>query len=308
MKKLSMIFAVLMVAITLTAQTPYLPLTVAVEDLTEPFPETAKAQVVNKLNQLLAKQGIASLDNNGQFVLTVFMVPQDKDVIAGPPMQIVETMEATFYVADVAQKTVLATASQTIKGAGRTETRAYMDALKHLNINTPTMAQFVEEGKAKILAYYDSEAPRMINEARALAEMHEYEHALSVIMVIPAQCKYYNESLQAGLDIFHAYQDYACVKNLQKARMAWSAEQNATGAQKAGEFLAQIYPDAACYGEAVEVYNDIKSKVLDDWNFEMKQYQDGVELEKQRIEAIRAIGVAYGNNQQPVTTNLGFLH
>lgn len=307
MKKLNMILAALMVALTLTAQTQYLPLTVAVEDLTEPFPETAKAQVINKLNQLLAKQGIASLDNNGQFVLTVFMVPQDKDVVAGPPMQIVETMDATLYVADVAQKTVLATASQTIKGVGRSETRAYMDALKHFNTNSPAMAQFIEEGKAKILAYYDSEAPRLMKEARALAEMHDYEHALSVVMVIPAQCKYYDESLQVGLDIFHAYQDYACVQNLQKARMAWAAEQNATGAQKAGEYLAQIYPDAACYGEAMDVYKEVKAKVLDDWKFEMKQYQDGIDLEKQRIEAARAIGVAYGNHQQPITTNMGFL-
>ncbi|MCQ2341868.1 MAG: hypothetical protein MJZ75_00030 [Paludibacteraceae bacterium] len=308
MKRFLTLCSVLCTAcICLIAQTEFMPLTVAVEDLTEPFPETAKVQVANKLNQLLAQNGIASLDNNGQFVLTVFMVPQDKDVLPGPPMQIIESMDATFYVADVAQKIVLSTASQTIKGVGRSETRAYMDALKHLNTNSPAMAKFIQDGKNKIIAYYDSEAPRIIKEAMALSEMHEYERALSMVMVIPSQCKHYDEAIKSGLAIFHAYQDYQCVQNLQKARMAWAAEQNATGAHKAGVYLAEIYPDAACYGEAMDVYKEIKAKVLDDWKFEMKKYQDSVDLEKQRIDAARQVGIAYGNHQQPVSTNIGFL-
>ena len=89
--------------------------------------------------------------------------------------------------------------------------------------------------------------------------------------------------------------------------MAWAAEQNATGAQKAGEFLAEIYPDAKCYEDAMNLYKEIKGKVLDDWEFEMKQYQDGIDLEKQRINAMREVGVAFGKGQQPTTTNIGFL-
>lgn len=307
MRKINLFIVGLLCSMSLCAQLEYLPLSVSVEDLLEPFPTTAKAQVVNKLNKLLTQQGIASLDNNSQFVITVFMVPQDKDVLPGPPMQIVETMEANLYIADVAQQTVLAATSQTVKGVGISETRAYMDAIKHLNISSPAMAEFVKTGKEKVIAYYDSETPRLIKLARTLSETHEYERALSLVMVVPAQCKYYDEALQAGLDIFHAYQDYACQQNLQQARMAWAAEQNAEGAKKAGEYLAQIYPDAACYGEAMDVYKEVKAKVLDDWKFEMKQYQDGVDLEKQRIDAARQIGVAYGQHQQPITTNYGFL-
>ena len=47
--------------------------------------------------------------------------------------------------------------------------------------------------------------------------------------------------------------------------------------------------------------------MLDDWKFEMKQYQDGIDLEKQRINAMREVGVAFGKGQQPTTTNIGFL-
>ncbi len=307
MKKINILGAALLCSLTLLAQTQYLPLSVYVEDLLEPFPETAKVQVTNKLNQMLTQQGIASLDNNSQFVLTVFMVPQDKDVVPGPPMQIVETMDANLYIADVAQQTVLATTSQEIKGLGRSETRAYMDAIKHLNISSPAIAQFIETGKNKIIAYYNSEAPRIMKEAKVLAQMHEYEKALYMLVTIPAQCQHYDAAIATSLDVFNAYQTYVCQQNLQQARMAWAAEQNAEGAKNAGEYLAQIYPDAGCYGEAMDLYKEVKNKVLDDWKFEMKQYQDGVDLEKQRIDAARQVGIAYGNHQQPTTTNIGFL-
>ena len=128
-----------------------------------------------------------------------------------------------------------------------------------------------------------------------------------MVVTIPAQCNKYDEALKVGLDIYQQYLDNQCAVNLAAARQAWAAEQNATGAQKAGEYLAQILPDAGCYDDAMALYKEIKGKVLDDWKFEMKQYQDGVDLEKQRINAMREVGVAYGRGQQPTTTNIGFL-
>jgi len=306
--KIRLFLVATLCSMSMLAQTEYLPITVAVEDVLEPYPATAKVQMINKLNQMLTAQGMASLNNNGQFVLTAFMVPQDKEVLAGPPMQIMETMNANLYIADVVQKNVLATMEQPVKGLGRDETRSYLDAIKHLNTSSPAVAKFIEEGKNKIIAFYDSESPRIMKEALVLSEMHEYEHALYLVTAIPSQCKYYDESLKTILTIFHAYQDYACSKLLQQARMAWAAEQNSAGAEKAGEFLGQIYPDAACYDDAMALYNEIKDKVLADWYFQMKMYQDQVDLEKQRIEAARQVGIAYGNHQQPTTNYLGWLH
>jgi len=301
MKRYFLSIAIVAIAAMLNAQNEYLPITVVVEDLVEPYPTTAKVQLANKLNQMLTAQGMASLNNNGQFVLTAFMVPQDKEVLPGPPMQIMETMNANLYIADVVQKNVLATTEQTVKGLGRDETRSYLDAIKHLNTSSPAVAKFIQEGKNKIIAFYDSESPRIMKEAMTLSEMHEYERALYLVTAIPAQCKYYDESLKTILTIFHAYQDYACNQLLAKAKMAWAADQNKVGAEAAGEYLGQIYPDAGCYDDAMALYTEIKAKVLEDWHFQMKMYQDQVDLEKQRIEAARQVGIAYGNHQQPTT-------
>jgi len=306
MKKISSFVLATLLSATMIAQNN-LAISVYVEDMVEPVPAAAKTQLTNKLNLLLTKNGVASLDYMGQFFITAFAVPQTKDVIPGPPTKYVETMDLTFYIADYTNKLVYASTSITAKGVGETEAKAYMDVFKHVNLNSEVLQKFVETGREKIIAYYDAEAPRLIQEARHKASMKEYEAALFLCSSIPAQCKYYEESLQAGKEIYQMYIDNQCLKNLQEARMAWAAQQNAEGATLAGQYLVNILPDAACYGEAMQLYSDIRQKVLDDWKFEMKQYQDGVDLEKQRIEAIKQVGVAYGNHQQPTSTNIGFL-
>jgi len=297
----------ILISMSMMAETEYLPIRVYVENLMEPFPANAKAQVENKLNQLLTQNSIASTSQDGQFVLTVFAVPQDKNVLPGPPMQIIETMDMTFYIADVANQLVFSSTSVTVKGIGQGEARAYMDALRQVNVQSDNMKQFVETGKQKIIDYYDHEADRIIAEAHALAVAYQYEEAIYKVLSIPSQCKAGDRALKEAVLIYQEMRDHQCNENLAKAKMAWAAEQNSVGAQKAGEYLANIYPDAGCYEDAMGLYTEIKGKVLDDWKFEMKKYQDGVDLEKQRIEATRAVGIAYGNHQQPTSTYLGFI-
>lgn len=50
---------------------------------------------------------------------------------------------------------------------------------------------------------------------------------------------------------------------------------------------------------------EIKKQIRSDIDFEMRdKYKDSIDLEKRRIDAARAVGVAFGNGQQPQTTNL----
>ena len=62
------------------------------------------------------------------------------------------------------------------------------------------------------------------------------------------------------------------------------------------------------YADAAKLMTEVKRQVRSDIDFEMRQkYNDQVKIERERIAAIRAIGVAYGKGQQPTTTNLMFL-
>ena len=308
MKKIfSTILAALMSATMFAAETEYLPITAYAMPDQEPFPEGAKAYLENKLNQMLTKNGIAGLDYTGQFILTAFTTPLDKDIIPGPPAKISEKMEMNLYIADVYAKKVFSTTSVTLRGLGETETRCYLNALSHMPLQSPQLAQFIAEGKAKIIDYYDHEGEAIIKKAEFLAKTKQYEEAIYWVSLIPQQCKHYDAALATGKAIYQMYIDNQCNINLAAARQAWAAEQNANGAVAAGEYLANILPDAGCYGEAMELYKEIKGKVLDDWKFEMKIYQDGVDLEKQRIDAMRQVGVAYGNHQPQKEINIEFI-
>lgn len=289
------------------AETQYLPISVYAGGDSETFPTGAKAMMENKLTQLLTKNGIAGLDYLGQFLLTATTTPLDKDVIPGPPMKVSEKMEMNLYIIDAYAKTIFSATSFTVKGLGETENRCYVNAIKNMPVQSPAIAKFIEEGKTKIIEYYDHEADNMIKKARFLCTQKEYEEALYLVTLIPQQSKKYDEALAAGLEIYQAYLDHECTVNLAAARQAWAAEQNKFGAMAAGEYLANILPDAKCYGEAMELYKEIKGKVLDDWKFEMKKYQDTVDLERARIESMRAVGVAFGNHQPQKEINIEFL-
>ena len=308
MKKLFTIcVAALMSASMLAAETEFLPISVYAADNTETFPWGAKSMVENKLTQLLTRNGIAGMDGLGQFVLTVTATPLDKDIIPGPPMKISEKMEMNLYIVDAYARTIFSSTSFTVKGLGETETKCYMNAISRMPIQSDQVAKFITEGKQKILDYYNHEGPNIIKRAQYLAKQKNYEEALSIVTLIPQQSEQYDAALAAGLDIYQQYIDNQCNINLAAARMAWAAEQNSAGAYAAGDYLANILPDAKCYGEAMELYKEIKGKVLDDWKFEMKKYQDGVDLEKLRIEAARQVGIAYGNHQPSQTTSIEFL-
>ena len=95
---------------------------------------------------------------------------------------------------------------------------------------------------------------------------------------------------------------------LTRARALWAAGQDQNTAYEVCSLLAQIDPDAACYADAAKLMTEVKRQVRSDIDFEMRQkYNDQVKIERERIAAIRAIGVAYGKGQQPTTTNLMFL-
>jgi len=308
MRKYILSIAMALLSLSLfAAGTTFLPISVVVGDLTEPFPIGAKDLTKSKLTQVLTKNGIAGMGYDGQFALTAVAVPLDKDIIPGPPAKIAEKMEFNLYIVDVYNKIIFSSISLNARGLGENETKSYMDAIKRMPVQSKEIAQFVEEGKKKIIQYYDEKAPVMIKKAEALAKQKQYEEALNIISLIPEECKYYDESLKVGVNIYQMYVDNLCNINLAAARQAWAAQQNCTGANLAGEYLAQILPDAACYGEAMELYKEIKAKVLADWKFEMKMYQDGVDLEKQRIQAMRDVGVAYGENQPRNNYRIDFL-
>lgn len=282
-------------------------LSIALPDQANPLPDGARTYLVNKLKQAAAQNGLAAEEGFSRFFITAVITPLTRDVVAGPPQQIAQNLEITLYIADGFDQKLFATTTVSAKGVGTNETKSYIDAVKHINTNSKQFKEFAETGKAKIIAYYEAQCDNIIKKAQSLANKKNYEAALFELTAIPDVCECYDRALEVAADIYQQYIDHLCDVNLALARSAWAAEQNSFGAKKAGEYLAYIYPDAKCYNEANSLYREIKDKVLDDWKFVMKIYQDDVDLEKERIKAWRDVGVAYGNHQQPISNYVNWL-
>lgn len=285
-----------------------LALQVIVEDVVESFPAAGKAQLERKLSNILTKNGVQSADWQHQFFITASAVPQTKDILPGPPPQIAENMDITFYIGDAHNQLVFSSVTLSVKGVGTTDAKCYLNALSNIDVNSSKLSSFVQEGKNKIVEYYNQQAQSMMLRAKNLAKMHDYEQAIWILFTIPAECTYFKDASNLSVTIYKEMLQHQCQQNLAAAKSAWVANYDKAGAYEAGQYLALISPEYGCYDEATELYLEIKNKIKEEWDFEMKKYSDSVDVQKDAIDAIRAIGVAYGENQKGHDTHIGFLH
>lgn len=313
MKKILSILSCLMFVVSLYAQyadapiSGNIPITV-VGSAQQNVPEGTNTFIENKLQQIISQNGLGSADYYGRFVITASFMPVTKDIVPGPPKQFAENFDITFYIVDNIDQKIFSSTTVSARAVDRSEEKVLNKAIQSINVKSPQMTSFVNEGREKIVNYYISQADRIIATAQSLARQRNYEAAFYELSAIPQACgAAYDKAIATGNVIFQEYVDYMCDVNLAKARSAWMAEQNSYGAYEAGEYLSQILPDAKCYGNAEALYREIKAKVLDDWKFEMKKYNDQVSLEQARIDAWRQVGVAYGRNQKSDTYNVTWL-
>lgn len=271
-------------------------------------PESANEYLYNRLCTAVSHDGISASGQYAQFFVAAKGLVLYEQVVPGAPAQTALTLSLNLYIGDYWGEKVFARTSFEIRGVGESRERAYLNAYRSLNKNNARLVSFLEEGKKHILNYYDTEYRNIQKEAKRAAQLRDYPKALFLLTSVPMCCKGYEAVSEDLIQIYHEYINYNCDRLLMEARTAWATYPDLHGAELVAEILNQLEPDAACYDEAMELYKEVKAKMKDDWNYEFrKKYEDKIALRKQIIEAARAVGVAYGNGQQPQTTNIMWL-
>ena len=280
-----------------------------IPDQVEGLTESAKANLSNKLSQIATKAGMGGSASNPRFLITANVVVLTKDITPTAPPMHAYTLEITFYIGDGIAGTKFASTSLTAKGVGETETKAYNAALKNLKVADPKYQTFIEDGKNKIIQYYNSKCDFILKEAEMLTSKNDYDSAIATLTAIPEVCKEcYDKAMNAIGPIYKQQIDRQCKLDFAEAKNAWNVSQDASAAEQASIYLAKIDPNSSCYNDAQTFSNTIAKRINDldkrEWNFKMKQQQDNVDLQKATIKAARDIGVAYGNNQPKVVYNV----
>ena len=262
--------------------------------------EEAKAVLINKMNLITSKYGIGGSAAKQRFIITANVIELTKDITPTTPAIYTYNLQLTLYIGDGIAGTLFSSLPISLKGSGKSEAKAYIMALKGLDTNDPKYGAFIEEGKTKIIKYYNSKCDFILKEAEMLSSKNEFESAISTLTAVPEVCKdCYDKAMSAVAPIYKKQIDRQCKASLMEAKNAWNQSQDATGASAAANYLGQIDPNASCYTEAIALTNTIAKRIKEldqrEWNFQMKQQQDDVDIQKATIKAARDIGVAYGN-------------
>jgi len=148
----------------------------------------------------------------------------------------------------------------------------------------------------------ENECMQNIADARAAKAKDDYDLAASYLSGILPDVSCYADAQALLKEI----EDHRCAVALGKAKGAWSSG----NANSAGKWLGEVAADSKCYKEAMALGNQIRAKLKADedreWDFILKVQSDQVALEKQAIQAVRDVGVAFGENQQP--TNISWIN
>ncbi len=196
MKKIIMLLAVLFIGLTtVTAQNneakaddaARIAITPQVSD--QAIPQATKNLLINKMKQICTKNGMSGEGENPFFVMDVSIDVLTKDITPSAPPMHALTLSVNFEIKDNMSGNVYSQTSIEVKGVGKNETKAYMEAVKVLNTNAGQFKAFVEKGKEKILEFYNSECDFIISRAKALHQQGENNKAIKVLESVPSVSK-----------------------------------------------------------------------------------------------------------------------
>ena len=277
-------------------------------DPSSSIPNNAKKTLKDRMQKIITKNGMGSAKNT-RFIMTANVRELNLEKSETAPVIYIYNLEVNFYIGDGIDGTLFSSCSLEVNAAGDSKEKAYMAALKKIKATDPQYQAFIDEGKKKIVDYYTAKCDFIITQAQTKAKNQDFDAALAELMQVPDVCKAcYDKCMAAAQPIYQEKINQDGAKLLSEARGVWSAGQDVAAAEAASAILAKINPQSTAFAGAETLNAEIAKRVKEldkrEWDFMLKQQQDEVDLEKASIQAIRDIGVAYGENQQPVTYNV----
>lgn len=227
-----------------------IPIAVCVPESIE-FPSVATV-LESRLNTAAMRGGLAGGEYAPRFVMFPIISVLSEQRTTTPPIMTIVELEVSVYIADYKDEHRYAATSFTVKGGGQSKEKAYIDAVKKIGDNKQ-MQGFVQEGRKRILDYYNTMCEKMLDEANALAVARKYIDAFSLIAEIPQVSACFSNSRTRMAELYSQYYDLNCSADLEKAKSLY-AQRDITGAL---DNLSAIYPGCQCYTEAQKLYSDI---------------------------------------------------
>ena len=216
--------------------------------------EEAKAVLVSKINEITTKNGTGGGKNSSRFIITPSVSELTKDITASDPVIYQFELSITLYIGDGIAGTKFSSYNFNVKGNGKSETKAYITALKNINTSGASFKKFIDEAKEKIVAYYNSRCDFILKDAEALSGMKKYDESIYTLASVPDVCKdCYEKCMDKISVVYKAKIDNECQQNVAKAKTLMAQDNY----NDAASLLAPILPDMQCYKQAEELIKSI---------------------------------------------------
>lgn len=293
----------------------------------EELPYESYKLLTTKLSQIISANGIADNENFVRFVLTAKVNVITKDIVAGPPQRISQKLDITLILGDIEEDKVYSQLTISAVGVGQSYEKSFISAFKNINPKNTAITAFLQEGKEKIIGYYQTHCEDLIVEAKKQASMQNYEDALMLLTSIPDVCTdCFDEAARIAEPIYVNMIEARGAEFLNQAQAVWAKNPTKEGAREATRLLSQINFAASCMPRATALMNEITDKMNEidrrKWEHEMQVYQNSIEREKRQwaqhvreyedrvqtqrmyLKAARDVAIEYAKNQPKVVTRI----
>ncbi|MCR4966050.1 MAG: hypothetical protein K6A41_10400 [Bacteroidales bacterium] len=246
-----------------------------------------------KIEQMCHKNGVVTSFNTNRFFLRPsFDIFQNETVENG--IQNIYVVEAELTISMVQDNGIsFNSISKTLRGSGNTREKAINNCISNFTTDDNTFKSFLNQGKQRILDYYNSNCDQLLKKASTFAELEQYETAIAILMMVPESASCYQTILQKTEAIYKSYLNKECAQLTSAADAAIAVQDY----HSAAEYLTQVNPNSNCYQSALKSFKKIEQKISSkekkEWDFKMKEYNNSVQLQKDYLQAAKEIAVAY---------------
>ena len=229
---------------------------------TTPDEERANQVLLHRLNGIVNHSGMAGSGIDDRFIITAHSTELETVTTSTAPVKYVMDLMITIYVGDAKEGTLFSQWSTEVKAVGSNRGECYANAYRKINVNDRSLLSAIEQGKQRIIDYYNQFGPKIIAKAQADAQAGNYDEAVSSLMAVPSVCKDYDRAMKlAGQYGFDALEKYN-LNVITTARAQWSANPNEYGAAQAQETLTRLEtPSANAVAQAQKLTREMATRL-----------------------------------------------
>ena len=227
-----------------------------------PDEERANKVLLHRLNGIVNNSGMTGSGIDDRFIITAHSTELETVTTSTAPVKYVMNLMVTIYVGDATDGTLFSQWSTELKAVGSSRGDCLANAYRKINVNDRNLLAAIEQGKQRIIDYYNQFGPKIIAKARADAQAGNYDEAVSRLMAVPSVCKDYDTAMKlAGQYGFDALEKYN-LNLITTARAQWSANPTEYGAAQAQETLARLEtPSANAVAQAQKLTREMANRL-----------------------------------------------